>query len=507
MSKLIKWFHAIGICGRTTANVANMFKKMGWFVTGSDTQFFSPAMDVLINNNLFYSEGYSYKHLTKDYWIHESSFSELICKEYNVSLIPKHPDLCLIVESATSKNKEYLFAKAKNIPVLPFSKILQKYLVKKESIVVVGTAGKTTTTALLTLALQKLDLNPSYMIGAEVNDFVESLANTNSNWSVVEGDEFYNPQLSEAPKFMFFNPKYLVITNIGWEHQDLYVTRDDYINSFIELIKIVDKDGFIVCKHSEILPQLRDVATTKLITFDFDDSTSTNHNIDYVISIESNIVQFISKISNTVIQMPKDKIKLIGKFNLLNYLALFAVLEQLSNINVFSKNIFRDIFIDVLSSFRGAKKRLEVLFKDDNICIIDDFGITPTRAQNSLEVIHENFLGYKIYVVFEPNSGSRTGTHEELIQMYKDKFNLAHEVIIPTLSQPLPNQNLIDAHNLTMLLKYLNINAVHIDTYEKIFEYLVDVIVQHKRNNAKMVILFSSSYRLDKLTKDFIKLI
>src|SRR5260221_1622092 len=178
-----KWFHAIGACGKTTANVAVMFKKMGWFVTGTDTQYLPPASHIIENNDIHFELGYSFKHLTKEFW------EEKLGQKLD---IPQYPTLGLIVESATSKNKELLFAKKNNIDIRPYAQVLRDYLVKENSVAVIGTAGKTTTTALITFLLEKLNLYPSYMIGADTLDFNESLKNTGSKWSVIEGDEYFS---------------------------------------------------------------------------------------------------------------------------------------------------------------------------------------------------------------------------------------------------------------------------------------------------------------------------
>ncbi|MDQ7021461.1 MAG: Mur ligase domain-containing protein [Candidatus Dojkabacteria bacterium] len=156
-----KWFHATGVCGHATAAVTKMFKDMGWFTTGSDISFNPPAVDILDDAGIHYIEGYHYTHLTKEFWEKELS------TELNIN---DKPDLALIVESATSKNNEYRYAKINKIDMRPYSQILGEYLIKDNSIVVAGSAGKTSTTSLIEFLLEKLDLDPSYMIGGTMVD-------------------------------------------------------------------------------------------------------------------------------------------------------------------------------------------------------------------------------------------------------------------------------------------------------------------------------------------------
>lgn len=499
----MKWLHVIGICGRTTSNVALMFKKMGWFVTGSDSQFFSPALDVLLNNNIPYAEGYNYIHLSKEFWLNDSNFKDYIISNFNVDSVSNIPDLCLVVESITAKNKELLFAKNKGIEILPFSKVLQKYLVKKESVVIVGSAGKTTTTALFVLALQKLGINPSYMIGAEVNGLEESLMNTDSIWSVIEGDEFYNPEISGNPKFMFFNPKYLVITNIGWEHQDIYKTQQDYVQSFVNLVKIVPKNGLILSKYSQNTKILKELSPNNLSFFDFKNG---NYNSEYILDIQNpeNIL-FIEVKNNRLFKFSVNKkdIKLIGKFNYLNYLSLFAFLRETHFMQIFDWEICKDVFLQIIREFKGAKKRLEILYQNNNLIVVDDFGVTPSRAKITLEILKENFSDFDLCVVFEPNSGSRTLNLDTLHDMYKDAFIYSNFIIIPNLSKPV-SEPLIDANSLSELLKSFGYNAIFCET-DKLEKFLLDLVLQYKKSGRKLLIVFSSSYRLNDLTKSFVK--
>src|SRR5204863_9531808 len=127
-----------------------MFKDIGWFVTGSDLQFNPPASDLITRAEIPFVQDYHYSHLTRKFW------EDKLGSSLN---IPDVPDLCLVVEHLSARNREYMFAKNKGIDVRPYSQILGEYLVKPESIVVVGTAGKTTTTGLLINIFHKLGLN------------------------------------------------------------------------------------------------------------------------------------------------------------------------------------------------------------------------------------------------------------------------------------------------------------------------------------------------------------
>lgn len=483
MENQFKWFHAIGVCGKATANVAKMFKDMGWFVTGTDTQFIPPASTLLEKNEIPFELGYHYTHMTKKFW------EEKLGKNLN---IPEVPTLGLIVESASSKNKELLFAKKHNVDIRPFAQILKDYLIKPESIVVVGTAGKTTTTALISFLLKNLGLNPSYMIGADVIDFPNSLVNTNSQYSVIEGDEFYSKELSSGAKFLQYKPKYGIITKIGWEHVDVYSTEEEYVNEFKKFVDIIPQDGLIIAKlKDENINTALQNFKASVIRYSYvknlDEITGaancfyiTNSNNGY--SIFNSDKQVIC--SGTTL--------LLGAYNLENILAAYIVFSQILN----NQNI--NIFTEIVSRFQGPRKRLEHLLKSDNLVVIDDFGVAPDRAKNTLETLKTAYPEYRITAVFEPNAGSRPTDKETFNKIYKDAFSNAYNIFVPTLSD---TPNLINTEEFVANLKNLKFNVNHVPTENVIEELVKDI------NTTKTLVVFFSAYRLTEIAHKFVDVV
>lgn len=485
-----KWFHAIGASGKTTSNVAKFFKDMGWFVTGSDIQFLPPASDVIKENGIPYDEGYSFKHLNKDFW--EEKTGE------NLD-IAEHPDLCLIVESATDKNKELLYAKRINVPVLPFSKILGEYLVAENSIVVIGTAGKTTTTTLVTKILEDLDVNPSYMIGADTNEFKDSLRKTDSDWSVLEGDEYHNINLSDGPKFLEYKPKYLLITNIGYEHQDVFKTQKDYIEAFKKAVELVPEDGIIVAKYGDknIDKALKN-AKAKVIRYGIDLKQKDKAFFGIrKIDLTDGKTKF--EITNNGNEILTGETSLLGEYNLENIVASVSMILNLPALSLPIEMVKQGTenigtIKTTISQFKGPKKRLEILFQGEDRIIVDDFGVAPDRAKNSLKTLKENFDEYKIIGIFEPNSGSRPGDEEAFKQMYENIFNQADEILVPELSSF--NDELVDSNTMVEWLKHLEIKSREVKS-EEIANY-----VDGLDKKQKYLIVFFSSYRLTSIAHE-----
>lgn len=517
----MKWFHAVGVCGKSTGNVAKMFKDMGWFVTGSDLQYFPPMSDQLKGWEIPTVEGYHFSHLTKEFW--ETELKTKID-------VGEYPDLCLIVDTATPQNKEYLFAKKKNLDIRPFSQILGEYLVKPESIVVIGTAGKTTTTSLLVRLLQELKEDPSYMIGAEVIDIPNSLKNTDSNWSVMEGDEYHNPIISNGAKFLEFKPKYLVITNIGWEHQDVFETQERYIAEFAKAAEMVPDDGFIVAHADDknIDKALKNATAQiyryklevednkisgsykgneaasgelfgkkKLRMEEYDESESTSQNTWLVRDLGDKHA-IIDNNGETIFEFETS---LLGKYNLENILAAVIVIlntpaDDPSDDSSEDLAMFKTVQ-ETIKNFKGPKKRLEMIYKSDDLIIVDDFGVAPNRAENSLKTLRENFPQYTITAVFEPNSGSRINDLKTFNQLYKTAFKDADNVVIPDLSNL--NTELLSAEEMTKRLIDLGFKASYIPS-----ELLKENLQELKNSNKKNLIVFFSSYRLTQIAKGLV---
>jgi UDP-N-acetylmuramate: L-alanyl-gamma-D-glutamyl-meso-diaminopimelate ligase len=505
----MKWFHLIGVCGKATANIAKAFQEKGWFVTGSDSQFFPPASDLLNEYNINTIEGYSYEHLTKEFWQNELESRNKTLELGKLSTVnSEHPDLVLFISHLTNKNKEYLFAKKKNLDIRPYAKILGEYLIKPESIVVTGTAGKTTTTALITFIMQKLGLEPSYMIGADVVNITDSLQITDTDFSVIEGDEYHNtdPEIEGKAKFLEYKPRYLVITNIGWEHQDVFPTQEKYIEEFAKAAALVPEDGVIVAHAGDKnIDKALENATCKVVRYSLREAGNenrdeqNNHNTLHWSVKQSG--DFYKIYNEKNVELLQFETSLLGEYNIENILAAVAVVLNIPARKLPSEVIWNgtknlDIIKSAIKEFKGVNKRLEILHEDEKLVIVDDFGVAPNRAKNSLETLRTNYPDYKITAVFEPNSGSRPSDNDLFNQMYKNAFKDADRVIIPDLSTA--NDELVSSEQLVERLTKLGFDASYVQSSN-----LLSTL--SATNNSKNLIVFFSSYRLTEIARELVK--
>lgn len=481
------WLHIIGICGKTTSLVAKMFQDEGWFVTGSDHQYYSPASDFLIKNKINHVEGYDYKHLTKSFWRNKLN-------EFDVT---DHPNKVIFVESITPHNKEYMFAKNKGLNPSPFSEVLGDHLVKNNSVVVVGTAGKTTTTAAIVSTAIKIGLDPSYMIGAEVIGLEDSIKNSTTDFSVIEGDEFYNVHLTKGAKFLKFKPRWGLITSLGWEHQDVYPSQELYLDAFRQFVKLIPNNGFLIFdaedKFSNIIT--KESNKTCFSYSSIKNDITSNYQFDF--SFDGNQTSIIIFQQN--IKLAAINTKLIGEYNIKNLVATFILFNEISKLDKF-KSIDLDQVAKRISEFKGVKKRLEILqttnVKDHQIIIIDDFGVTPTRAKNSLTTLRNRFKNCKIIAIFEPIAGVRIKNKDSFLKEYSNTLNDADLIIIPELSSF--NEDLLSSEELVTWMSDIGLRAKYVSNTDLI-KFLDEMIMN---SNSDIVICFFSGYRLTSIAND-----
>lgn len=526
----MKWIHIIGVSGKATSLVAKFFKDKGWFVTGSDAQFFPPASTYLQDHQINTAQGYNYKHLTKEYWIekletpnpkpqtksvisNQNSDSKISNTKFE---IPNSPDLCIMMSFLSEKNKEYRYAKLHNIPVWPYAKALGEYLIKENSVVVVGTAGKTTTTALIAFLLIELGLDPSFMIGAETNNFEESIYEGSSDWSVIEGDEYHNPNenIEGKPKFMEYKPKFLVITNIGHEHQDIFPTQEEYNSAFQKLVASVPSEGVIIARAGD--KNIDDVIThakCRVIRYGSNHAVKADYYSSYHHSLqEGPEYEVLDHEKKSIL---RGKMNLLDVYNTENILAAFILIKELIERELlpaehikkrlrnegipadavallFKEDLFA-MFQSLIQEFAGVKKRLEIVHSSEDLVILDDFGVVPHRAKRTLTTVAQHYPGYKIVAVFEPNSASRPLEKETFNKLYHEVFKNTELVVIPELSS---QSELVDQEEMVSRLSLLGYAASASDN-----KTLVSSLVRllEKEKDVKHVIVFFSSYRLTEM--------
>ncbi len=392
--------HFIGIGGSAIAPIAIMLKSEGYEVSGSDFNIFDPALALLKKNNINWYEGFEPENI-------------------------KDVDLVIIGGSVLMKepnNIEYVEAKKLNKQIESFTYLVDKHIVKEESIVVCGTYGKTTITSLIAWILETANLDPSFLVGGLPLNFETGIKKTNSKYSVVEGDEYAAAfGFDMSPKFLHYKPKHTILTATQWDHINLYHTEKDYINAYKNLAKLVEKNKgqiFTSINGENNKDALEDYRGVKK-TYGLKDSDFCVEDINFGKEKTTFIVKKGEK------DIGKFETSLIGIHNIENCLASIALTYELG--------IKVEKIKEALEGYKGVKRRLEVLGKNSKgATVIDDFAHSPVKAQSTLEALRTRYRDNKIITIYSPRVSERES--KESLKWYKETFKETDHVIIPKIT-------------------------------------------------------------------------
>lgn len=479
MKIMPKWVHIIGVCGVVTSGLAVMFKYEGSKVTGSDKGFFPPISKFLEKYDIPIGIGYKSNRLTNE--------------------DGEHPDLIIIQGLKSDKNVEYQEAVRLSIPIKTFPEILSEYVIVDESIVVAGTYGKTTISAVLVEIMKKANIDISYMYGGlNVNmDQTIMSKNNKTKFSIVEGDEYMTSLEDKTSKFFQYNTKYLIFHSCQWEHPDMFPTEDSYIENFRKYINNIPDGGLIIANANDknVVDVVKD-AVCKVVYYSADKQKAFTIPDWYLENKSKPLPTFIrfKEDPNHLEIIPYER-KIIGEFNEENFLAGAVLSYELG---------VRKAFIqDTISEFKGIKRRLEIKIQEENFIILDDFGSSPPKAHGSLKALRSDYPKSKIIVIFEPNTGNRT---EASIPTYENAFKLADEIIFPRFTKlPAIDTKRFNAEELIDSLKIYYDNITYVGDDDVLVNILIKEIELGENIHKIVVFMGSHGFRgmIDKLDTYF----
>ncbi len=444
--------HFIGIGGSAIAPLAIMLKQLGNTVTGSDhNPIWDPAQTLLTEAQIPFTEN-------GDINLQNVHNADLII--IGASTLLKDPN-----------NAEYIEAQKLNKSIHAFPYLVQKYITKKNSIVVAGTYGKSTTTSALAWIWQSANLKPSFMIGGKPLNFQTGVSYSNGTYSIVEGDEFITlPQIDPQPKFLYYNPTQLIITAAQWDHLDVYKTEEAYIQAFKNLIDILQKNKglLLIAKNGK--------NNENIIQY------FNNHGQTYLYEYSDNINKaantFQSQISSTTDKEIKFSVffegvligtfetQLFGKHNLENLTAAIA-LAYLNKIPI-------KVIQQAIKTFKGIRRRQE-LYKQlpKGGLVYDDFAHSTIKGKTTLEAFRSRFPKKNITVIFSPRIGEND--NREALKGYPKSFDKADTVIIPHIpvKKSIPKENRIHGKDIINAIKTTQPNAIYMPMMNQIKDFIL----------------------------------
>lgn len=362
----IKSVHFIGICGTAMASVAVAMKERGFSVTGSDENVYPPMSTFLSEKGIPVLAPYREEHLGAN------------------------PDLVVVGNAISRGNPEAEAVLERKLRYCSLPELLKEFFIRgKRSFVVAGTHGKTTTTSLLAWIFEKSGKHPSYLIGGMPNNFGQGARFTESDWFIIEGDEYDTAFFDKRSKFVHYLPELVILNNLEFDHADIFENVAAIQLSFRRLINIVPRNGLILANGDDpLLIPLLSIKHAPVRTFGLGDQC---HIRATELDFGADRTRF--RVGSDLFESP-----LIGELNVRNALAVIAAGRHCG--------LQRAEIQEGLSSFSGVKRRMEIRGESDGVTVVDDFGHHPTAIKETMRALRVRFPGRRIWAVFEPRTNT-----------------------------------------------------------------------------------------------------
>jgi UDP-N-acetylmuramate: L-alanyl-gamma-D-glutamyl-meso-diaminopimelate ligase len=378
----------IGICGTAMGNAALLMRDLDLKIEGSDDNVYPPMSDLLAACGITVKTGYDAAHL------------EL------------RPELVVIGNAMSRGNPEVEYVLEQRIPYISLPELLKQHVIQgKESIVVTGTHGKTTTTSLMAWTFERGDKKPTFLIGGVPENFAKGYqSRPESPFVILEGDEYDSAFFDKRSKFLHYLPTTLVINNIEFDHADIFSSLEEIKLAFRRATLLVPKNGVIIANGDD--EDVREViasAPAPVETFGLREDNTWR---------ADNIVHREMTVSFDVIHggecEARLELALVGEFNVLNALAVVATARRYT--------IPYEVISDAFKTFTNVKRRFELKGEFTGVRIYDDFAHHPTAIRHTLHALRTKFPLERIFAVFEPRSNTtrRNIFQKELAESFLD---------------------------------------------------------------------------------------
>jgi len=417
----MKKAYIIGICGKTTSSVAFLLREKGYEVSGSDSGSYPPVSTYLNKLKINFFIGY---------------------REQNIANFD--PDIVVVGGTATkilADNEETKWALKNNKQILTYPEVLQKYIVKDKSVVVTGTYGKGTVSAMLAWILEVANKNPSFMIGGAPKNFSTGVRDTDSTISVIEGDEYPAAIINgiEKSKFFFYNPNYLIINSVMWDHLDVFKTEQDYIANYQDLINTLPTNSVILLnKDGENIDKL--VIPDFVQKIYFSGKTPGMWHAQNI-NFDAGLISFeVVTPDQSVISIQSA---FIGLHNVLNAVGAVAMAHELG--------VNNDDIISAFNSYKHLKSHQELLTDVNGIKIYSDLAHSPIKAKETIKAFKQAFPNNNLFIVFDLHTPSMKDL--SIINWFDKVFDGAKKVYIPKVNAIKVNDKIISGKMITEEIK------------------------------------------------------
>jgi UDP-N-acetylmuramate: L-alanyl-gamma-D-glutamyl-meso-diaminopimelate ligase len=413
--KTTKHIHLIGICGTAMASLAGMLQQQGHRVTGSDAAAYPPMSDQLRAQGIVVSEPYA-----------------------TANLEPR-PELVVVGNAISRGNVELEHVLDTRIPFCSMAALLHdEFLAGRESLVIAGTHGKTTTTSMLAWIYEvasrtKSELAPSFLIGGVAENFgtsfmVRPVSGDRPGPFLIEGDEYDTAFFDKGPKFLHYFPDAAILTHVEFDHADIYPDLDAVKTAFKRLVNLIPRRGRLVAfDASANVTECVAMAFCAVERYGFEEAshwrvTELRH--------EGTVSRWrLDRASEFFAELT---LPMAGEHNAMNATAAAALAA--------GQGVPVAAIVEALATFRSVKRRLEVRAEVGGVTIIDDFAHHPTAIRETLRALRTAYPGRRLWAILEPRSNTlrRNVFQEALVE----SLMLADRVVLAAVfkSESIPTQ-------------------------------------------------------------------
>ena len=386
----------VPIGGTAMVPLAALLTEQGHTITGTDLELYPPMSTLLASLGIPTYKGYAPEH------------------------VPADADRVIVGNAALRDNVEAAEAVRRGLPALSMPQAIREFLLPGQtSVVITGTHGKTTTSALAAWLLHDTGRDPGFLVGGEILNFGRGYRLGSGPHFVLEGDEYNAAFFDRGPKFLHYEPRHLFIGNIEYDHADLYPDVESIEEAFRQVAAIVPEGGVVAVNADD--PRVvnvvgRSETRARVVEISLEDLAADFAAGDITRAVDGTAFTLLESGTPTA----RLTSPLMGTHNVRNALGAIALVRGLG---VSPAEIAR-----ALPRFSNVKRRLEVKGEKNGIVVVDDFAHHPTAVRGTLEAARSRWPGRRLWALFEPRSN--TAGRKMFEEEYADAFTAADALVI-----------------------------------------------------------------------------
>lgn len=375
--------HFIAIGGSAMHNLAIALKLKGYQVTGSDDALFEPSKSRLEQHGL----------LPADLcW-----YPEKITEDLDAVILGMH---------AHADNPEMLKAQELGLKIYSYPEYLYEQAKDKTRVVIGGSHGKTTITSMILHVLHYYDREEDYMVGAQLEGFdVMVKLSEDSDFMIMEGDEYLSSTLDRRPKFLLYQPNIALLSGIAWDHINVFPTFENYVEQFDAFVNSITNGGVVVYNQE-------DIEVMKVVQR----SQNPIRKIPYKTPAHE-IIDGITYLETADGPIP---LEIFGKHNLSNLEGARLICNQLG--------IMDEDFYEAIQTFKGASKRLELVKREKDYVVYKDYAHSPSKVSSTTAAVKEQYPNKELVACLELHTYS--SLNPEFLEQYKNALDKADVKIV-----------------------------------------------------------------------------